>query len=83
LLAAARGHAARALLLAGGAASCREALGLTTTPLARDIFESKLAVARQEMTEAAAEEAWQRGYHMSREAITTLALRDSAALTAS
>jgi tetratricopeptide (TPR) repeat protein len=75
LLAAARGQAGRALVLAGGAASCREGLGLTTTPLARDIFESKLAVSRLDLSEEAAAEAWQRGHAMSRDEIAAYALR--------
>jgi predicted ATPase/DNA-binding XRE family transcriptional regulator len=75
LLAAACGQPERALVLAGGAAARREALGLTTTPLARDIFESKLAVARQELTEGAADEAWTSGHAMSEDEIVSFALR--------
>jgi predicted ATPase/transcriptional regulator with XRE-family HTH domain len=80
LLAAARGQAERALVLAGGAASVRESLGLTTTPLARDIFENKLAVARLDLSDTAAEEAWLHGHAMSREAVTGFALGTSGAL---
>jgi tetratricopeptide (TPR) repeat protein len=75
LLAAARGQAARALRLAGGAAARREALGLTSTPLARDIFENKLAVARLDLTEEAAAEAWTAGYTMAEEAILEYGLK--------
>jgi predicted ATPase/transcriptional regulator with XRE-family HTH domain len=64
LLAAARGQAARALRLAGAAAARREALGLLSTPLARDIFASKLAVVRLDLTDAAATEAWASGHAM-------------------
>ena len=73
LLAAARGQASRALRLAGGAAARREALGLTTTPLARDIFDSKLAVARLDLTPEAAREAWNAGHAMSLEVIVAYA----------
>jgi tetratricopeptide (TPR) repeat protein len=67
LLAAACGQPARALVLAGAAAARREALGLATTPLARDILESKLAAARAELAERAARAAWSEGRGMSAE----------------
>jgi hypothetical protein len=75
LLAAACGQAARALRLAGGAAARREALGLTTTPLARDIFENKLATARLDLTTESAEHAWAVGHAMGEVAIVAYALR--------
>jgi predicted ATPase/DNA-binding XRE family transcriptional regulator len=65
LVAAARGQAARALQLAGGAAARREALGLTTTPLARDIFDNKLATAKLDLSGEAARDAWAAGHAMS------------------
>jgi len=75
LLAAARGQAVRALRLAGGAAARREVLGLTSTPLARDIFESKLAAARLDLTEEAAAEAWATGHAMNEEQILSYVRR--------
>jgi predicted ATPase/transcriptional regulator with XRE-family HTH domain len=74
LLSAARGQAWRALQLAGGAAARREALGLTTTPLARDIFDNKLATARLDLTAEAAEEAWSAGHALDSSAIVAYAL---------
>ena len=75
LLAAARGQAARALQLAGGASALREALGLATTPLARDIFENKLAAARLDLTDEAAATAWACGYAMRQAEIVQYALK--------
>ena len=75
LVAAARGQAARALQLAGGAAARREALGLNTTPLARDIFENKLAAARLDLTDELAAHAWASGHVMSEAEIVAYALR--------
>jgi hypothetical protein len=75
LLAAACGQATRALRLAGGAAARREALGLTTTPLARDIFENKLAAARLDLTAECAQDAWATGHTMSEASMVAFALR--------
>jgi hypothetical protein len=50
--------------LAGAAAARREALGLATTPLARDILENKLAAARGQLGEPAASVAWAAGKAM-------------------
>jgi predicted ATPase/DNA-binding XRE family transcriptional regulator len=77
LLAAARGQACRALQLAGAAAARREALGLTTTPLARDIFENKLAAVRLEMSAEAAREAWATGHAMDLAESVAYALESS------
>jgi len=74
LVAAASGRAARALMMAGGAAARREALGLPTTPLARDILASKLATARLELSEADAAAAWSTGFAMSQAEIVAEAL---------
>jgi tetratricopeptide (TPR) repeat protein len=77
LLAAASGHASRALMMAGGAAAQREALHLATTPLARDILEAKLAAARVDLSEEAATAAWAHGFSMSHDEIVAEALNPS------